>query len=246
MCPAFGHQGVVDLTDGMPMRVLGFYEPTSPPVVTDSLVIISGAVTDNYSTHEPSGVTRAYDLYSGALVWAFDAGNPDPNALPSATHQYTPNSPNSWIVSAYDAKLGLIYIPTGVATPDIWGGNRTDVQERYASGILALDAKTGHKVWFYQTVHHDLWDMDVPAQPSLIDLTQADGTVVPALYAPTKTGNIFVLDRRNGQLLVPAPEQAVPQGAAAGDPVPPTQPSSQITFRPHNTPTDRAQSGATT
>ncbi|MBS0987906.1 glucose/quinate/shikimate family membrane-bound PQQ-dependent dehydrogenase [Acetobacter okinawensis] len=245
LCPAFGNKGTVDLTEGMPMRVLGFYEPTSPPVVTDRLVIISGAVTDNYSTHEPSGVMRAYDLYSGQLVWAFDPGNPDPNMLPSSTHQYTPNSPNSWIVSAYDAKLGLIYIPTGVATPDIWGGKRTDVQERYASGILALDANTGHKVWFYQTVHHDLWDMDVPAQPSLIDFTQPDGTVVPALYAPAKTGNIFVLDRRNGQLLVPAPEQAVPQGAAMGDHVSATQPFSQLTFRPKNKLTDKDMWGAT-
>ena len=244
-CSGFGNSGVVDLTDGMPMRVLGFYEPTSPPVITDRLVIISGAVTDNYSTHEPSGVTRAYDLYSGQLVWAFDPGNPDPNELPSETHQYTPNSPNSWIVSAYDARLGLIYIPTGVATPDIWGGRRTQVQERYASGILALDAATGHKVWFYQTVHHDLWDMDMPAQPSLIDFKQADGTVVPALYAPAKTGNIFVLDRRNGQLLVPAPEQIVPQGAAAGDHVSPTQPFSQLTFRPKNILTDRDMWGAT-
>jgi quinoprotein glucose dehydrogenase len=245
LCPAFGNKGVVDLTEGMPMRVLGFYEPTSPPVVTDKLVIISGAVTDNYSTHEPSGVTRAYDLYSGKLVWAFDPGNEDPNQLPSDSHEYTPNSPNSWIVSAYDARLGLIYIPTGVATPDIWGGKRTDVQERYASGILALDAQTGHKVWFYQTVHHDLWDMDMPAQPSLIDFRQEDGTVIPALYAPAKTGNIFVLDRRNGQLLVPAPELPVPQGAAQGDHVWATQPFSQLTFRPKNRLTDGDMWGAT-
>ncbi|WP_287674133.1 glucose/quinate/shikimate family membrane-bound PQQ-dependent dehydrogenase [Acetobacter sp.] len=244
-CHGFGTEGTVDLTDGMPMRELGFYEPTSPPVVTSKVVIVSGAVTDNYSTHEPSGVTRAYDLYSGRLVWAFDAGNPNPNELPSDTHHYVPNSPNSWITSAYDAKLNLIYIPTGVATPDIWGGHRSADQERYASGILALNGDTGEKVWFYQTVHHDLWDMDIPSQPSLVDIRQKDGTVVPALYAPAKTGNIFVLDRRNGHLIVPAPETPVPQGAAPGDHLAATQPFSELTFRPKKNLTDADMWGGT-
>ncbi|MGV4876727.1 glucose/quinate/shikimate family membrane-bound PQQ-dependent dehydrogenase [Acetobacter indonesiensis] len=244
-CHGFGKEGAVDLSDGMPMRELGFYEPTSPPVVTGKVVIVSGAVTDNYSTHEPSGVTRAYDLYTGRLVWAFDTGNPNPNELPSDTHHYVPNSPNSWITSAYDAKLNLIYIPTGVATPDIWGGHRSEDQERYASGILALNADTGEKVWFYQTVHHDLWDMDIPSQPSLVDIRQKDGSVVPALYAPAKTGNIFVLDRRNGHLIVPAPETPVPQGAAPGDHVAATQPYSQLTFRPKKNLTDADMWGGT-
>ncbi len=244
-CHAFGKDGVVDLTEGMPMKEPGFYEPTSPPVVTSKVVIISGAVTDNYSTHEPSGVTRAYDLRTGRLVWAFDPGNPDPNEMPSATHHFVANSPNSWITSSYDRNLNLIYIPTGVATPDIWGGRRTPDQERYASGILALDADTGKKAWFYQTVHHDLWDMDIPAQPSLVDIHRPDGTVIPALYAPAKTGNIFVLDRRTGEPVVPAPETAVPQGAAPGDHVSATQPFSELTFRPKKNLTDADMWGAT-
>lgn len=244
-CPAFGKNGEINLTDGMPMKQLGFYEPTSPPVVTSKVVIISGAVTDNYSTHEPSGVTRGFDLRTGQLVWAFDAGNPNPNELPSDTHTYVANSPNSWITSSYDAKLNLIYIPTGVATPDIWGGHRSADQERYASGLLALNADTGEKAWFYQTVHHDLWDMDIPAQPSLVDIHQADGTVVPAIYAPAKTGNIFVLDRRTGVPVVPAPETKVPQGAAPGDHLSPTQPYSELTFRPKNNLTDADMWGAT-
>jgi quinoprotein glucose dehydrogenase len=244
-CSAFGRNGEIDLTDGMPMRELGFYEPTSPPVVTGRLVIISGAVTDNYSTHEPSGVTRGFDLHTGQLVWAFDTGNPDPNVLPSDTHKYVVNSPNSWITSSYDEKLNLIYIPTGVSTPDIWGGHRSADQERYASGLLALNADTGEKVWFYQTVHHDLWDMDIPSQPSLVDIHQADGTVVPAIYAPAKTGNIFVLDRRTGVPVVPAPETPVPQGAVVGDHLSPTQPYSELTFRPKKNLTDADMWGAT-
>lgn len=119
----------------------------------------------------------------------------------------------------------------GVTTPDIWGGNRTPEQERYASSILALNATTGKLAWSYQTVHHDLWDMDLPAQPTLADIT-VNGQKVPVIYAPAKTGNIFVLDRRNGELVVPAPEKPVPQGAAKGDYVTPTQPFSELSFRP--------------
>ncbi|STJ82492.1 glucose dehydrogenase [Escherichia coli] len=83
----------------------------------------------------------------------------DPNAIPSDEHTFTFNSPNSWAPAAYDAKLDLVYLPMGVTTPDIWGGNRTPEQERYASSILALNATTGKLAWSYQTVHHDLWDM---------------------------------------------------------------------------------------
>jgi quinoprotein glucose dehydrogenase len=165
-------------------------------------------------------------------VWAFDPGSDTPNAIPDDQHTYTFNSPNSWAPAAYDAKLDLVYLPMGVTTPDIWGGNRTPQDERYASGLLALHASTGKLAWFYQTVHHDLWDMDLPAQPTIADITDRNGNVVPAIYAPAKTGNIFVLDRRTGTPIVPAPEKPVPQGAAEGDHVSPTQPYSQLTFRP--------------
>ncbi|MBL7236532.1 glucose/quinate/shikimate family membrane-bound PQQ-dependent dehydrogenase [Novacetimonas hansenii] len=244
-CHGFGTDGEIDLKDGMTVKTAGFYEPTSPPVVTDNMVIVSGAVTDNYSTHEPSGVTRGFDVNTGELKWAFDPGNPDPNEMPSEHHHFVPNSPNSWITSSYDAHLDLIYIPMGVQTPDIWGGNRNADSERYASSIVALNASTGKLVWSYQTVHHDLWDMDIPAQPSLVDIRMPDGQVVPTLYAPAKTGNIFVLDRRDGKLVVPAPERAVPQGAAPGDHLSATQPFSQLTFRPKKNLTDADMWGGT-
>ena len=243
-CESFGDHGTLNLQDGMGVKTSGFYEPTSPPVVSDKVLVVAGSVIDNYSTHEPSGVIRGFDIRTGKLLWAWDAGAVDENALPSATHSYTNNSPNSWITSAYDPKLGLIYIPMGNPTPDIWGGNRTAVSERYATALVALDINTGKRVWSYQTVHHDLWDMDLPAQPTLVDVQTAEG-VTPAVLQPAKTGNLFVLDRRNGRLIVPAPERAAPQGAAPGDRVSATQPFSQLTFRPERKLTGADMWGAT-
>lgn len=232
LCETFANKGILNLQTNQPVTTPGMYEPTSPPIVTDKVIVVAGAVTDNYSTREPSGVIRGFDVNTGDLLWAFDPGAKDPNAIPADEHHFTLNSPNSWAPAAYDAKLDLVYLPMGVSTPDIWGGNRTPEQERYASSILALNASTGKLAWSYQTVHHDLWDMDMPSQPTLADITDKNGNVVPVIYAPAKTGNIFVLDRRDGKLVVPAPEKSVPQGPAKGDRLSPTQPFSDLSFRP--------------
>jgi quinoprotein glucose dehydrogenase len=245
LCPDFGDNGKLNLQNNMPNAKAGAYEPTSPPIVTDKVIVVAGAVTDNFSTREPSGVIRGFDVNSGKLLWAFDPGGKNPNLIPEGPQLYTPNSPNSWAPAAYDSQLDLVYLPMGVETPDIWGGNRTPDMERYASGLLALNATTGKLVWFYQTVHHDLWDMDVPAQPTLADIDDENGNKMPVIYVPAKTGNIFVLDRRNGKLVVPAPETPVPQGAAKGDHVSPTQPYSDLTFRPKRNMTDKDMWGAT-
>ncbi|MFP3564129.1 glucose/quinate/shikimate family membrane-bound PQQ-dependent dehydrogenase [Paraburkholderia sp. SIMBA_030] len=244
-CAGFGNNGDLDLQHAQPVTTPGMYEPTSPPVVTNKVIIVAGAVEDNFSTREPSGVIRGFDVRTGELLWVFDPGARDPNRIPGAGEHYTLNSPNSWAPSAYDAKLDIIYLPMGVTTPDIWGGNRTPEQERYASGLLALHASTGTLAWFYQTAHHDLWDMDQPSQPTLADITDKGGKTVPVVYAPAKTGNLFVLDRRTGAPVVPAPEMPVPQGAAPGDHVSPTQPFSDLTFRPKNLLTDADMWGAT-
>jgi len=232
LCPEFGDGGKLNLQSNMPFAKVGGYEPTSPPIVTPTTIVMAGAVTDNYSTKEPSGVIRGFDVNTGKLLWAFDTGAKDPNLLPEEDQHYTPNSPNSWAPAAYDAKLDLVYLPIGVSTPDIWGGDRTPEMERFATGLLALNATTGKLAWFYQTVHHDLWDMDVPAQPTLADIDDKEGNKVPVVYVPTKTGDLFVLDRRSGKPVVPAPEMQVPGGAAKGDHVSPTQPYSELSFRP--------------
>jgi quinoprotein glucose dehydrogenase len=243
-CQSFGDHGQIDLKQGNEVTTVGFYEGTSPPVVTDKVLVVGGAVIDNWAVHVPSGAIRGFDIYSGKLLWVFDAGNPDPNEMPSATHHFVAGSPNSWAPSAVDEKLGLVYVPLGTGSADQWGGHRTPDGERYDSALVALDLTTGKLRWSFQNVHHDLWDMDVPAQPSLVDVTTAHG-VVPAIYVPAKTGNLFVLDRRDGHLIVPAPERPVPQGAAPGDHTAPTQPFSDLSFRPEAKLTGAQMWGAT-
>ena len=169
-CTDFGENGEVNLQLYMPNAYPGGYNPTSPPIVTGSTIIIAGSVTDNLSIKEPSGVIRGYDVNTGKLLWVFDTGAADPNAMPTTGGTYVHNSPNAWAPLAYDSQLDIVYIPTGVSTPDIWGGHRTPQMERYANAVVALNASTGKLVWSFQTTHHDLWDMDVPSQPTLVDV----------------------------------------------------------------------------
>ncbi len=231
-CARFGGgPGQIDLWAHMPNRLPGSYYSTSPVVVTRKLVIVGGTVLDNLSTHEQSGVIRAFDIETGALVWNWDSGNPDATAPIAAGQTYTVNSPNSWSISSVDEALGLVYVPMGNQPPDQWGGHRSEAVERYSSAVVALEVATGKVRWVYQTVHHDLWDYDVPAQPSLVDLT-IGGATVPALVQPTKQGELFVLDRRTGVPLLPVVDVPAPQGAAEGDHTAATQPKSALSFEP--------------
>lgn len=249
-CSDFGNNGEVDLQASMPYAYPGGYNPTSPAIVTGTTVIIAGSVTDNYSSQEPSGVIRGYDVNTGKLLWVFDTGAKDPNAMPGENNTFVNNSPNAWAPLAYDAKLDIVYVPTGVGTPDIWGGDRDELKERYANAMLALNATTGKLVWDFQTTHHDLWDMDVPSQPTLADIKDKDGQTVPAIYVLTKTGNVFVLDRRNGKAIVPIQERPVPTSVklgpqTKGERYSPTQPFSELDLAPQAKLTDKDMWGAT-
>ncbi len=236
-CTDFGRGGEIDLQANMPYPYPGGYNPTSPPVVTASTIVIGGSVTDNLSNREPSGVIRGYDVNTGALRWVFDTGAQDPNQMPGEKGVFVHNSPNAWAPLAYDAGSDTVYVPTGVGTPDIWGGDRSALKERYANSVLALDASTGKLIWNFQTTHHDLWDMDVPSQPSLADLRLPSGQTVPAIYVLTKTGNVFVLDRRTGAAILPVQERPVPQTVqrgpqTRGEHYAPTQPFSPLNLAP--------------
>ena len=244
VCSRFGGgTGQVDLGAGMPNLNPGSYYSTSPVVVTKKLVIVGGTVLDNVSTKEESGVIRAFDIDTGALVWNWDSGNPDVTTPLAAGQHYTENSPNSWSIASVDEALGMVYLPMGNQPPDQWGGHRSPAVEKYSSSVVALDLATGQVRWVFQTVHHDLWDYDVPSQPSLVDL-DVGGARVPALVQPTKQGELFVLDRRTGKPVLPVTEVQAPQGAAEGDHSSPTQPKSALSYEPPRL-TDKDMWGAT-
>ncbi|WP_404927567.1 glucose/quinate/shikimate family membrane-bound PQQ-dependent dehydrogenase [Mesorhizobium sp. ORM16] len=232
VCPSFAEGGTLNLLTGMPYPKSGYYYSTSAPLISGDKIIVGGAVNDNYSTQEPSGVIRAFDASTGALIWNWDSGNPDQTTPLAAGQTYTANSPNMWSTPSADEKLDLLYIPLGNQTPDQLGAGRSANVEKFSSSITALDLNTGQLKWVRQTVHHDLWDMDVPAQPSLVDITKADGTVVPALVGPTKQGDLYVLDRRTGEPVIPVKEVSAPGGAIEGDHTSPTQPVSDLSFNP--------------
>jgi len=225
-CSDFGTNGEVTLLAGMGDVKPGFYYVTSPPTLAKGVAVLGGWVADNVETQEPSGVVRGFDPVSGRLLWAWDLGRPDVLTAPPEGQTYTRGTPNAWSVFSADDALGLVYIPTGNATPDYYGGHRTPESERFASSVVALDAATGGVKWSFQTTHHDIWDYDVPSQPVLVDLPNGDGSVTPALVAPTKRGELFLLDRRSGKALAAVEEKPVPQTDLPDEKTAPTQPFS--------------------
>lgn len=221
-CPSFGRDGQVDLTVGLGQVDKGYYFVTSPPALVRGRLVLGGWVTDGQKTREPSGVIRAFDAVTGQFSWAFDTGRPETHGLPAPGGIFTPGTPNSWAPMSSDEDLGLVYVPTGNATPDYFGGHRSELDDRYSSSVVALDAETGSVRWSFQTTHHDLWDYDVASQPSLVDLPGG----VRGLLQPTKRGEIFFLDRVTGKPLQRVEERPVPQGGVPGERLSPTQPYS--------------------
>lgn len=230
-CPGFGEGGQIDLWRNMPNVRPGGYYSTSPPAVGGGLVIVGGTVLDNVSVQETSGVVRAFDAMTGELVWNWDLARPEQTAPLPPGETYTPSTPNVWSVMSVDEELGMVYLPLGNQPPDQLGMHRSEAVERFASSVVALDLTSGRLRWVFQTVHHDLWDYDVPSQPGLVDLT-IGGQRVPALVQPTKQGELFVLDRRTGTPLLPVREEPAPQGAVAGEWTAPTQPVSALSYAP--------------
>ncbi len=224
-CSDFGKEGMVDLKVGMGEVLPGYYYPTSAPTLVRGKVVIGGWVFDNQKVDEPSGVVRAFDAVSGKLAWAWDMGRPDQHGEPGPGETYTRGTPNAWGPMSADEELGLVFVPTGNATPDYFGGQRSAAMDTYSTSLVAIDADTGSARWRFQTVHHDLWDYDVGAQPTLTSFPGPNGPI-PAVIQATKTGQIYVLDRRDGKPLTEVTERQVPPSPTPGERASPTQPFS--------------------
>jgi quinoprotein glucose dehydrogenase len=222
-CPDFGTNGAVDLTVGMGNNLPGYYYTTSPPVVIGHTAVLGAFHMDNQTTDEPPGVVRAFDTRTGQLLWAWEVLEPTSRQKLNPGESYARDTANAWSVFSADVDNGLVFVPTGGPPPDYFGGLRTPQQDRYNDSIVALDANTGAVRWSFQTSHHDIWDMDVASQPVVVDLATAKG-LRAALIAPTKRGEIFVLDRLTGEPIFPVEERPVPQNPAAGERLSPTQP----------------------
>ena len=226
LCSGFGNGGTVDLKQGLGEVLPGFYYVSSAPTIVRGKIVLGGWVADNQSTDEPSGVIRAFDAVTGAFDWAWDAGNPVNAKGPPPGQWYTRSTPNSWAPMSGDEALGLVYVPTGGSAPDHFGAHRSAASLKYGSSVVALDVGSGAVKWSFQTTHNDLWDYDVPAQPTLFE-ANVNGEVIPALAQPTKRGELFVLDRRTGTPLARVEELPVPQrGHVPAEQLSPTQPFS--------------------
>ena len=223
VCTDFGANGAVDLNQDAATQTVwtGGYQVTSPPAIYRDLVIVGSSIADNWRVDTGRGIVRAFDTRSGKLRWTWD---PIPWAKDTSPRT---GAGNAWAVFSVDAAHDLVFVPTGSAAPDYFGGIRKG-DDKWANSVVALRASTGNFVWGFQVVHHDLWDYDVAAQPTLINWK--DGT--PAVVINTKMGHVFVLNRLTGAPLLPIEERRVPQTDIEGEESSPTQPFSTISLVP--------------
>jgi quinate dehydrogenase (quinone) len=225
-CQGFGDNGQVNLLPGLGDAPDPFYQLTSPPLVAGTTVVVGGRVADNVQADMPGGVIRGFDVVTGAQRWAFDPGNPEDKQAPADGKTYVRSTPNAWAPMSYDPAMNTVFLPMGSPSTDLYGAERTALNHKYGASILALDASTGSEKWVYQTVHNDLWDFDLPMQPSLIDFPGTDGNSTPAVVIGTKAGQIYVLDRATGKPLTEVKDVPVKGSDISGEQYSFTQPRS--------------------
>jgi quinoprotein glucose dehydrogenase len=221
-CADFGVDGEVDLTNGVRLRDPGDYQVTSAPAIFKDLIITGSSLGDNRAVTVERGIVRAFEARTGNLRWTWDPIAP-------WAYQTTPRTGagNAWSTISVDAERDLVFIPTGSASPDYYGGIRKG-DNKWANSVVALRASTGEFEWGFQVVHHDIWDYDVASQPTLF--AWKDGT--PAIAITTKMGRVFVLNRLTGAPLLPVEERPAPKSDIPGEQSWPTQPASTISLVP--------------
>ncbi len=224
LVPGFGQSGKVDLRAGLgrdPDTVFPFM--TSPGVIYQDLIIVPTAVPEGYPS--APGHLRAYDARTGEQRWIFHTipqpGERGHETWPAQAWK-TRNGANAWSGASLDEARGLVFFAIGSANYDFYGGDRPG-DNLFANSVVALDAATGAYRWHYQIIHHDLWDWDLPAPPTLVTITR-NAEPVDAVAQITKSGFVFVLDRETGEPLFPVAEQPVPPSTVEGEAASPTQP----------------------
>ena len=225
-CRAFGKDGTVDLRAGIADAYpAAEYSVTSPPAIYHDLVI-TGAAVPEYPSKGPSGQVRAFDVRSGKLAWTFHT-IPRPGEVGHESWEGDAwkerTGANVWSIMSVDLERGLVFLPIGSASYDFYGADRRGL-DLFSNSLVALDAASGKLVWYYQMVHHDIWDYDMPAQPVLITVRR-DSRDIPAIAQLTKMGFVFILDRLTGKPLFPVEERPVPNSDVPGEAAWPTQPS---------------------
>ena len=223
----FGRDGEVDLTRQLPWEVNKIhYTNTSPPVVYKDLVIVGNGVGDRLTyKNDPPGPVQAFDVQTGERVWSFNTmpqeGEFGNETWENESWRYTGHT-NVWAPFTLDEERGLLYLPVSTPSNDFYGGARKG-DNLFAEAIVCLDANTGERLWHFQTVHHGVWDYDLPAPPNLLTI-RVDGTTIDAVAMLGKTGFVYVFDRVTGEPVWPIEERAVPQSDVPGERTAPTQP----------------------
>jgi quinoprotein glucose dehydrogenase len=223
--PGFGTNGQVDIKAGLGRDVSGLYVvSTTPGIIYSNLLFLPMRVGEGPAPAAP-GHIRAYDVRTGRIVWTFHTipypGEAGAETWPPDAWTYVGGA-NCWAGMALDEQRGVLYAPTGSAAFDFWGGNRIG-PDLFANCLLALDASTGRRLWHFQCVHHDLWDRDLPAPPTLLTLKR-NGRNVDAVAQITKSGHVFVFNRQTGEPLFPIEERQIPASDLSGEAAWPTQP----------------------
>lgn len=223
----FGDGGKIDLSQGLGREIdKTQYGVVSPPLVTNNRVVVNSIVLDGGRTKEmPPGHVRAFNPRTGDLEWMFktipQAGEFGNDTWEDGSWEYSGNT-NSWTIMSSDDELGIVYIPIGTPTNDWYGGLRKG-DNLFAESLVAVRAEDGELLWHFQMVHHGVWDYDLPAAPTLVDIT-VDGRSIKAVAAISKQGFTYVFDRVTGEPVWPIEEREVPQSTVPGEVLSATQP----------------------